>query len=344
MLKKIKWGVLGVAKIAIEKVIPAMQSSNFSEVHAIASRDMQKANKAQKQLNIPKVYGSYEELLNDPDIQVVYIPLPNHLHVNWTLKALEAGKHVLCEKPIALSVGEVFKLIKLRDKTKLKVGEAFMVKTHPQWITAKELIQNGNIGKLQSINGFFSYYHDDPENIRFKYQEGGGGIWDIGCYPITTSRYIYDEEPKRVIALLEDDDQFKVDKLGSVIMDFPSGQATFTIGTQLVPYQRMQFFGIEKMLEINIPYNAPNDKACEISIDDGGLFAKNKQKFQFDICDQYTIQADLFSQAIINNTEVAVPLEDSLKNTAVIEAIFKSAKSGKWEKPPTLGMISKIDT
>ena len=333
MSEKIKWGVLGVAKIAVEKVIPAMQQAEFSVVHAIASRDIQKAEKAREQLNILKAYGSYEDLLKDSEIGAVYIPLPNHLHVEWTIKAMEAGKHVLCEKPIALSVEEVRKLIELRNKKGLKISEAFMVKTHPQWIQAKELIKKGEIGMLQSIHGFFSYFHDDPHNIRHKYQHGGGGIWDIGCYPVTTSRYIYDEEPGRVFALVAYNTQFKVDNLSSVIMDFPSGQATFTIGTQLVPYQRMQFFGTEKMLEINIPFNAPNNQACEISIDDGDLFSRNKQNIQLEICDQYIIQSDLFSQAIINNTEVAVPLEDSLRNTAVIEAIFKSAKSGKWEKP-----------
>ncbi len=332
-MDKIKWGVLGTAKIACEKVIPAMKKSKFSEVYAIASRTEVKAEQCQKKRNIPFAYTSYEALLKNKDIQAVYIPLPNHLHVEWTIKALKAGKHVLCEKPIALSVNDLKKIRKTANETGLKVSEAFMVKNHPQWIQTKKLIDEGKIGKLQSIHGFFSYYHTDRNDIRYKYKEGGGAMWDIGCYPVFASRFIFDEEPLKVIALLKYDKQSGVDILNSAILDFPSGQATFTVGTQLVPYQRMQFFGSEKMLEIQIPFNAPPAKTTDLYIKQGDLFDKDKETIQIESINQYTIQADAFSQAIINNTEVSVTLDNSLKNTAVIAALFKSVRSGKWEVP-----------
>jgi len=332
-MEKIKWGILGTAKIACEKVIPAMQKSKISEVYAIASRTNNHAEYARQRLNIPFAYTTYESLLQNKDIQAVYIPLPNHLHVEWIIKALEAGKHVLCEKPMALSVEDVQRIVKISHEKGLKVAEAFMVKTHPQWIRTKELINEGKIGKLKNIQGFFSYYHDDLENIRYKYKKGGGAMWDIGCYPVFTSRFIFGEEPLRVIALMEYEKQTGVDILASAIMEFFSGQASFSIGTQLAPHQKMQFFGTEKMLEIKIPFNAPPDEDIEIHLTAGDLFAKDLEIIKIPAIDQYTIQADEFSKAILNNTDVAVSLDNSLKNTAVMEALFKSAKSGKWEKP-----------
>ncbi len=331
-MKKIKWGILGTAKIACEKVIPAMQKSGYSEVYAIASRTAAKAEYAQKRLEIPFAYTSYEALLKNKDIQAVYIPLPNHMHVEWTIKALKAGKHVLCEKPMALSLTDVKQIMEISREKGLKVSEAFMVKTHPQWIMAKKLIQEGKIGKLKSIHGFFSYYHDDLENIRYKYKLGGGGMWDIGVYPVFAARFIFDEEPEKVLALMKYEPKTGVDILASAILDFPSGQATFTVGTQLVPYQRMQFFGTEKMLEMQIPFNAPPDKAVELKLTNGDLFDKDHKIIEIPATDQYTLQADEFSKAILNNTEVTVSLKNSLENTTVLEALFKSAISGRWEE------------
>ncbi|UCB47568.1 MAG: Gfo/Idh/MocA family oxidoreductase [Spirochaetota bacterium] len=282
---------------------------------------------------MPKAYGAYDELLHDGDIQAVYILLPNHLHIPWSKACIEAGKHVLCEKPLALSTNNVKQLIKLSDKHNVKVGEAFMVRTHPQWLKSLEIVKSGELGEVRSIQGYFSYYLTDPDNIRNIPDFGGSAILDIGCYPITTSRFIFEEEAIRAIALMDIDPEMKIDRLASVILDFPSGQSIFTCGTQSVDYQRMIFFGTKKRLEIEIPFNAPNDRQCRIFIDDGDLFARNLITKKFDICDQYTIQGDAFSSAIIENTEVPVPIEDSLNNTALIEAIFRSAKSKKWEKP-----------
>lgn len=326
---KLKWGILSTAKIALEKIIPAMAEGHGYELYGIASRNLEKAQKVAAKENI-KAYGSYEELIADPEIDIIYNPLPNHLHFTYTLKCIEAGKHVLCEKPIALKSSDVEKLIAARDAMQVKVGEAFMVKTHPQWLKAKELVQQGSLGKISLVQGIFSYNNTDANNIRNIEAYGGGAIWDIGCYPVTTSRFVLGEEPTRVIALTEFDKAFGTDKLSSVILDFPSAQVTFAVGTQIVPYQRMHFFGTKKRLEILIPFNAPKDRLCPIKVDDGNLFGENVEQIAMGICDQYKLQMDAFSDAVRTNENVPVTLEDALKNTKVLEAIFQSAKEGKW--------------
>jgi predicted dehydrogenase len=330
---KVNWGVLSTAKIGTQKVLPAMQGGSVARVAAVASRDLSKAQEAARSLRIPRAYGSYEELLQDDGIQAVYNPLPNHLHVPWTIKCMEAGKHVLCEKPIALTVEDARKLIEARDRAGVKVGEAFMVKTHPQWLRTLELIRSGEIGELRAIHGVFSYFNTDPNNIRNILDVGGGGIWDIGCYPVTTSRMVFGEEPRRVVSLIERDPEMKIDRLASVIMDFPSGHATFTSSTQLVGYQRMTFFGTKRRIEIEIPFNAPPDRPCRILMDGDLLGPEQPEIEEIPTCDQYTIQGDEFSRAILGEREVPVPLEDALRNTAVLTAIFRSEKSGSWEKP-----------
>src|SRR6202158_98872 len=330
---KVKWGVLGVASIATRKVIPGMQKGAWSEVTAIASRDPQKAEHAAHKLGIPRSYGSYEELLADPDIEAIYNPLPNHLHVPWSIKAAEAGKHVLCEKPLSLTVAEAKTLLAVRDRTGVKMGEAFMVRTHPQWLRTRELIRGGVIGELRAITGGFSYFNRDAANVRSVLDWGGGGMMDIGCYPITTSRFVFGEEPTRVVGLVERDPDFKTDRLASAILDFPSGQATFTCSTQMVAHQRMQFFGTKGRIEIEIPFNAPPDRATRIFIDNGSdLFGGGVTTESFPICDQYTIQGDAFSRAVRGQGEVPSSIEDAILNMAVIEAALRSGESGKWEK------------
>ena len=332
--KKVKWGVLSTAAIGVRKVIPAMQLGEWSDIVAIASRDGKKAESVARKLRIPKTYWSYEELLADPEIEAIYNPLPNHLHVPWSIKAAEAGKHVLCEKPISLSVDEAKLLRDARDRANVKIGEAFMVRTHPQWLRTRELIHSGRIGELRSIAGVFSYFNRDAANIRNVLDWGGGGMYDIGCYPITTSRFIFGEEPSRVIGLLERDPEFNTDRLASVVLDFPSGQCVFTCSTQLVPYQRMQFLGTKGRIEIEIPFNAPKDRPCRIFIDDGrDVFGSGVVTESFSACDQYTIQGDVFSRAVRGDGEVPVSLEDAICNMAVLEAVFRSAETGRWQRP-----------
>jgi predicted dehydrogenase len=328
---KVRWGVISTALIGTEKVIPGMQAASFCDIRAIASRELSKAEEAAATLGIPQAYGSYEELLADPDIEAVYNPLPNHLHVPVSIQALEAGKHVLCEKPIALTSAEGQQLVDAAAQhPELKVMEAFMYRHHPQWQKARQLVRDGEIGTLKTIQSLFSYHNVDPGNIRNMADIGGGGLMDIGCYPISLSRFIFDAEPSRVVGIVERDPNFKTDRIASAVLDFGSGTSSFTCSTQLAPYQRVQIVGDQGRVEIEIPFNAPNDRPCKLwhQVESGEI-----NEMQFDVCDQYGIQGDLFSQAIRNDTPVPTPIADAVGNMKVIEAIVRSADSGQWETP-----------
>jgi predicted dehydrogenase len=331
MSKKIRWGVLSTASIGVRKVLPAMQRGEYSSVVAIASRSLAKAKETADELGIPTAYGSYEELIADPRVDAIYNPLPNQAHVPWTIKAAEAGKHVLCEKPISLTAAEAESLLRVRERTSVKIGEAFMIRSHPQWLRTKALIDAGRIGQLRCVMGCFSYFNIDPANIRNQVEAGGGALYDIGCYCIQASRYAFGAEPARVVGCVDRDPTMHIDRLTSAILEFQSGQAIFTCSTQLVPYQRVQFLGTKGRIEIEIPFNAPNDRSTRIVIDDGDLFGADRVAEEFPICDQYTLQGDQFSRAILEDTEVPVPLEEAIRNMRVIEAIFRSADSGLWE-------------
>lgn len=334
MPEKLRWGVLSTANIGLKKVLPAMQQGRFTTVTAIASRNLEKAKESAAALNIPKAYGSYEELLADPDIDAIYNPLPNQFHMPWTAKAAEAGKHVLCEKPISLTVAEAKSLLEVRKRTGVKIGEAFMIRSYTQWLRVGELLRSGRIGKLRSVAGFFSYYNDDPKNIRNHVESGGGALLDIGCYCIQAARYGFGQEPKRVIGLIDRDPKFKTDRLTSALLDFDGGQAVFTCSTQLVPHQRVQFFGTKGRIEMEIPFNAPKDRPTRIFVDETGeLFGSGIKTEVFPTADQYTMQGDAFARAVLDNTEVPVPLEEAIANMAVIEAIFRSAQTNQWEAP-----------
>ena len=325
-MNKVRWGILSTAKIGREKVIPAMQAGNYCSIDAIASRNMEQATATAALLGIPKAYGSYEALLNDAAIDAVYIPLPNHLHVPWAIKALAANKHVLCEKPIGLSADEAKQLqLAASQKPHLKVMEAFMYRFHPQWQHAKKLVQNGSIGKLKTIQSFFSYYNDDAANIRNQQGIGGGGLMDIGCYGISLSRFIFDEEPTSVTGALEFDPVLKTDRMASGILNFTNGSASFTYSTQLVSYQRVNIFGTQGRIEIEIPFNAPPLSPAKIWLQTD----KGTEEIIFDAVDQYTIQGDMFSKAIIDNSAVPADLQDAVNNMIVTEAIFKSDKEGR---------------
>jgi len=335
MSKKLRFGILSTAAIGTKKgVIAAMQQGEFTTVAAIASRDLTKAQEAAQQFDIPKAYGSYEELLADPDIDAIYNPLPNHLHVPWTIKAAEAAKHVLCEKPISLTVAEAQTLLAVRERTGVKIAEAFMVRTHPQWLRLRELIREGRIGELRAMSGHFSYFNINPDNIRNQADIGGGALMDIGCYMVRAARFAFERQPARVVSLIDRDPAMHTDRLTSAILDFAPGQATFTCSTQLVPSQRLQFFGTKGRIELEIPVNAPADRPTRLLIDSGAdLFGGGITVETFPICNQYTLQGDAFARAVFDNTEVPVPIEDAIENMAVMEAIFRSAESGTWEPP-----------
>ena len=329
-MRKIRWGVLGTANIGVKQVIPAMQRGQYCDIVAIASRRLESAQTVAARLGIPKAYGSYESLLADPEIEAIYNPLPNHLHVPWSIRALEAGKNVLCEKPIATSAAEAQTLLDVaRRFPQLKVMEAFMYRHHPQWQRARELVQGGGIGELRTVQSFFSYYLTDPQNVRNRADIGGGGLLDIGSYCISWSRFLFAAEPLRVCAVVEYDPQLKIDRLASGILDFGRGTATFTCATQLPPFQRVLACGSAARLEISTPCTAPADRAARI----WRHCAAQSEEITFDPCNQYGIQGDLFSLAILNDTPVFTPLEDAVANMKVIEAVSESAKRGGWVAP-----------
>lgn len=326
-MTKLRWGVLSTANIAVSKVIPALQKSDMLEVTAIASRDLGRARVAAERLRIPNAFGSYDQLLASSHVDVVYNPLPNHLHVPWSLRAIEAGKHVLCEKPIGLDVREAETLLAAaRAHPELKVMEAFMYRFHPQWQALKAIVEGGGIGELRTVQSFFSYSNLDPEDIRNRAGMGGGGLMDIGCYDVSLSRFVFDDEPVRVVSTVELDPALGVDRLASAVLDFGRGTATFTCSTQLAPYQRVDVFGTEGRVSLEIPFNAPQDGPAKLRHDHGGETVERV----FDRVDQYTRQAEAFTRSVRDDTAVPTPLEDAVANMRVIEAIFHSGRSGTW--------------
>lgn len=334
MGKTVNWGILSTAKIGREKVIPAMQKGAVSRVTAIASRDQASADATAQALGIPAAYGSYEALLADPDIDAIYNPLPNHLHVPWSIRALEAGKHVLCEKPIGLDTKEAETLLAARDRSGLVVAEAFMVRYAPWWQRVRALVREGRLGRVSAIQTAFSYFLDDPTNIRNMPGIGGGGLMDIGCYAIATARYLWGSEPLRVAGLLEMDPAMGTDRLASAVVQFPQGHLTFTCGTQLVPHQRVTVLGTRARIEVLIPFNAPPDLPCQILIDEGKALGGLEALVEsFDPADQYTLQGDAVSRAILGEAPLEFPLEDAIANMRVIDAVFRAAEKGSWEAP-----------
>ncbi|HXS95305.1 MAG TPA: Gfo/Idh/MocA family oxidoreductase [Candidatus Limnocylindrales bacterium] len=322
-MKKLRWGVLGVARIATAKVIPAMQQGALTEMVGIASRDGDRARKAAKELGIPKAYGSYEEMLADREIDVIYNPLPNHLHVPWSIKAAEAGKHVLCEKPVAMNAAEARELIAARDRTGVTMGEAFMIQVHPQWVRTMELARTGKLGEMRAVFGSFGYFKLDADNIRNIREYGGGGLMDIGCYPIKCSRMVFAQEPVRVAATIVRDARFGgIDTLTSAVLEFPAGHCVFTCGTQVAANQTMQVLGSAGKVELEIPFNAPPNEVTRIKV--------NGETEEFAPCDQYTLQGDAFSRAVMEGGEPPVPLEDALRTMRVVDAVFEAADTGKW--------------
>ena len=333
-MAKLRFGVLGAAKIAREKVIPPMMRAERCAATALASRDAARAAEVAGRLGIGRSYGSYEELLADPEIDAIYNPLPNHLHVPWTIKAAQAGKHVLCEKPIGLDAAECAQLIAARDRTGVVIQEAFMVRTHPQWLRARDIVRSGRIGELKAIHGHFSYHLVDPGNVRNVAEWGGGGLLDIGCYPINTSRFVTGLEPARVAALIERDPATGIDRLGTAILDYGLVQCCFQYATQLVPRQTMQFFGDKGRLVVEVPFNAPPDVPTSLTLYEGpGLGDKVAETVEIAACDQYGIMGDAFAAAVQDGTPQPVPLEDSLANMKVIDAVFRAAANGSWERP-----------
>jgi len=327
-MRKVVWGVLSTARIGMEKVIPAMQRGAHVEVRAIASRSLATAQEAARKLSLPRAYGSYQELLADPEIEAVYIPVPNHLHVPLTLEAARAGKHVLCEKPIALTAEQATELRACR----VQVMEAFMVRFHPQWLHARDLIRSGRIGPLRAVQAFFSYFNDDPHNIRNQPDIGGGALYDIGCYAVVAGRFFLGATPRRAVALVDRDPDLRTDRTTSGLLDFGEGRVLdFTVSTQCVPFQRIHLCGTRGRIEILIPFNAPNG-ATRILVDDGSALDGSGISVEtLPPCDQYTIEADAFSRAVRGEIPLPYGVEDAVENMRVIDALFRSERSARFE-------------
>jgi predicted dehydrogenase len=327
------WGVLSTARIGTAKVIPAIQASRSGRVVAIASRSVDAARQQADRLGIARAYGSYEELLADPAIDGIYNPLPNHLHVPWTIRALEAGKHVLCEKPVALTAEEAATLIAARERTGRQVLEAFMVRQHPQWLRTRELVHSGELGEVRAIQSAFCYFNTDPTNIRNLADIGGGALYDIGCYCIVISRFLFSAEPDRVVALINRDPAMRTDRLTSALLAFPGGrQSAFICSTQLAPYQRIQVLGTKKRAEVMIPVNAPPDVPTRILVDDARAHDGSGVTVEtFPACDQYALQADEAVATFRGEKRAAFPIEDAVRNMRVVDALYRSGASGEWQ-------------
>jgi predicted dehydrogenase len=334
MPDKVRWGVLGAARIAVKKVIPAMQQARHAEVLAIASRRPETARGAAAALGVPRAYGSYDELLADPDVEAVYVPLPNHLHVPWSIRAAERGKHVLCEKPIGLDAQEARTLLAARDRTGRRIGEAFVVRVHPQWDEVERLVRGGRIGEVRDVSGHFSYLNDDTENVRWVKAYGGGALMDLGCYLVNVSRRIFGREPARVLGAMERDAATGVDVFMSMLLDFAPGRATGACGMRTARHQRVVIHGAEKRIDVEVPFGPPPDTPVWLRVDDGNdVLGANAETIEIPACNQFTLQADRFSLAIRGEGDVPCPLEDSVANMRVIDALARSAESGKWEAP-----------
>ncbi len=330
-MNKVVWGILSTAKIGVEKVIPGMQKSALCEIRAIASRSDSSARLAAKNLRIPKAYGSYEALLADPEIEAIYNPLPNHLHVPLTLKAAQAGKHVLCEKPFSLTADEAAPL--RAAASKVLIMEAFMVRFHPQWLRARELVRAGAVGTPRAVQMLFSFFNADPANIRNIADIGGGALYDIGCYAITAGRFFFESEPERGIALIDRDPDLGTDRVTSALVDFGSGRhLDFTVSTQCVKFQRIHICGSAGRIEIVIPVNAPQGEKTRLLIDDGSsLEGAGIRTETIPECDQYMLQGEAFSRAVRGEIELPYGVDHALAGMRVIDALFRSEKSGRWE-------------
>ena len=332
----VRWGILGAANIARTRMIPALRQSARSHVLAIASRDHATAQRVADDMSIPRAYGSYDELLADPDIDAIYNPLPNYLHVPWSIRAALAGKHVLCEKPIAMTADEARELMRVRDRTGVQISEAFMVRSHPRWHAAKALVTSGRIGELRMVSGHFSYAKKGATNIRSKVEWGGGALLDIGCYPIALARWLFDAEPIAVMATIDRDPEFGVDRHVAGILRFTAGTAAFSCSGQLALAQSMQILGTAARIEIDVPFNPSETVPTKLVIDDGrDLQGGGMETIMFDPCNQFAVQADAFVDAIQSRVAVPVSLEDSIANMTVLDALFRSAETGRWEVPLT---------
>jgi predicted dehydrogenase len=333
MMKKLTWGILSTANIGVKRVIPAILAGTRGRIAAIASRDALRAASIAARFAVARSYGSYEALLADPEIEAIYNPLPNHLHVEWTVKALDAGKHVLCEKPIGLDAREAAAIVAARERSGKRVVEAFMVRFHPQWHRVRELVRSGRIGAVGAIQSAFLFTVLDPNNVRNRPEIGGGSLYDVGCYPIVTARYVFGAEPERAMALIDRDPVLGVDRLTGGMLAFPGGrQLVFNSALQLSAFQRVVILGSAGRIEIPVPFTPQKDHACRIIIDTGASLDGSSAVFEdFAPVDQYLLQCEHAAAIFREEAPQEFPIEDAIANMRVIDALYRSGTSGRWE-------------
>jgi predicted dehydrogenase len=324
---ELRWGVLSTASIAREKVIPGIRGADRCTIVAIASRDLERAQIVAAEQGIPTAHGSYEALLADPTVDAVYIPLPNHLHAEWAIAAARAGKHVLCEKPLAMTSADAERMIKAASAAGTLLMEAFMYRLHPSWVAAQRLVADGRIGRLTAVQSWFSYFNDDAANIRNIREAGGGALFDIGCYNVNLSRLLFGTEPRRVESSIVRDPASGVDVLTSALLEFDAGIATFTCSTRAEDDQRVHIYGTEGRIEIDIPFNIPPDLPTRIRLSHGGEppVSPATEVFTFEAADPYGVEAAAFAAAVLDGTPVPVAPSDAVANLRVIERIFGAA-------------------
>ena len=326
-MNELRWGILSTADIGRKKVVPAMQRAARTRIVAVASRDADKAHEYAAELSIPKVHGSYEELLADPDVDAVYIPVPNHLHAEWAMAAARAKKHVLCEKPLAMNAAEAARMVAVAEQEGVLLVEAFMYRLHPSWQKVRELVASGRIGRLSAVQSWFGYYNDDPANIRNSYEAGGGALYDVGCYCVSLSRMLFDGEPHRVVGSVVRDPNLGVDVLASGLLEFDQGTATFMCSTRTETDQRVHIYGTTGRITIGIPFNIPPDRPTEIYVTAGGNppVAPATETISFPAADPYTVQAESFAAAVLDGTPLPFPPSDAVANMRVIDLLFETA-------------------
>jgi len=322
---ELRWGILSTADIARTKVIPGIRKAERCRITAIASRDVGRAREAAAEAGIPTAHGSYEALLADPEVDAVYIPLPNHLHAEWAIAAAGAGKHVLCEKPLAMTAADAERMIAAAETAGVRLMEAFMYRLHPSWVAVVELVRSGRIGRLVSVQSWFSYYNDDATNIRNIRAAGGGALFDIGCYNVNLSRLVFGAEPERVEASIARDPATGVDVLTSGLLEFAGGgTATFTCAIRAEDDQRVEIYGTEGRISVAIPFNIPPDRPTHVYVTSGGdpPVDPATERLTFDTADPYAVEAARFAAAALDGTPTPVPPADAVANLHVIERLF----------------------
>jgi predicted dehydrogenase len=327
-MKPVVWGVLSVSNHYKLRVHPNVSRSPLVQLRGIASRSADKAAAAAHDLGMAKGYGSYEELLADREIEAVYIPLPNHLHAEWMRKAADAGKHVLCEKPIAMNAKEAAEAIRYAEGRGVRVMEAFMYRFHPQWKRVRDIVKSGEIGRIHAVSCLFSYDLKDPRNIRNILADGGGAIPDIGCYAVSSARFLLGREPERVISLFRRDPVLGTDVLSTAILDFGDARCQFTVGTQSFPCQRVDVLGSGGGISVPLPFNAFPDVPMQVSVTTG----LGTRQICTPATDQYVEMFEAYSRALRDGAPVPTPAQDAVDNMKVLDALFRSEKSGGWER------------